>query len=410
MTGTTCWTRSAVACGAVAWLAACSVSNLNYDMVVRDLDAVVQVEGSGPDQRLSYRTEVTATAGIARWWIFLPIRPVLLGLFGERVDRELENPSQYVRDLLRVLPEKAGDDALRCADSTQRLVRVAALDPAPRNRIVALDGLVAIADEFEFGLLDGVVERGLRLEPPVGAAEALANFSALRPASRQPVGAPLGEAEAQRYEAALVTLGATPLPHWSQRLAWLADLANAVRDEGQRPLRTAARAAMQRALHHAVQWTVLDAVSGRDASLVEVRLRALEALHRSGGPDSVPTLLAVLAASPEQIAAGEPMFEDDDAVRLRLVHLCGQLDPDRAVASVRLPGRESWQAVAPAELLVRFALDGDPYFSPVAMPAREALAHCLRRENARPAEDLDTGGADWIREWFSEFQKQRGKS
>ena len=55
------------------------------------------------------------------------------------------------------------------------------------------------------------------------------------------------------------------------------------------------------------------------------------------------------------------------------------------------------------------ALDGDPYYSPVAMPAREALAHCLRREHARPAEDLDFGGEDWIRVWWSEFQKQKGK-
>lgn len=400
---------AAVLIGAAVGFSACSVANLNYDMVVRDLDAVVQVEGSGPDQRLGYRTEVTATAGIARWWIFLPIRPVLLGVFGERVDRELENPSQYVRDLLSVLADKAGGDVVRCADSAQRLVRVAALDPSPRNRIVALDGLVTIAEEFEWQLLDGVAERGLRLAAPTGAAEALAAFAELRPASRQPVGGALPEGDAQRYLGSMEALSALPLPHWSQRLAWLSDLANAVRDEGQRPLRTAARAALLRALQHSVQWAVLDAVNGRDAALVEVRIRALEALHRSGGPDSVPLLLAVIAASPDQIAAGEPMFEDVDAIRLRLVHICGQLDPDRAVVSVRLPGRETWQQVAPAELLVRFALDGDPYFSPVAMPAREALAHALRRENARPAEDLDTGGADWIREWFAEFQKEKSK-
>lgn len=400
--------RAALLAAAVT-AGACSVGNLNYDMVVRDLDAVVEVRGTGPDQQISYRTKVTATAGFAQASLFLPIRPVLLLLFGERVERELDNPSAYVRELLGVLAEKAGDDLLHCADSVQRLVRVAVLDPAPLNRIVAIDGIVTIAEELEFSLLDAVAERGLRLEPPTGAAEALANFSALRPAAREPVGAPLQQADAARYEAALATLVKSPLPHWSQRLALLSDLANAVRDERQRDLRTSARAAMRRSMHYALQWCVLDSVQGRDPALVEIRMRAIEALHRSGGPDSVPLLLAILASPPDQIAAGEPMFEDHDALRLRLVHVCGQLDPERAVASVRLPGRETWQAVAPAEVLVRFALDGDPYFSPVAMPAREALAHCLRKEHARPAEDLDSGNADWIREWFTEFQKQKGQ-
>jgi hypothetical protein len=48
-------------------LCACSVHNLSYDQILRDLDATVEVEGSGDDERLVYRTKVEATWGIARW-------------------------------------------------------------------------------------------------------------------------------------------------------------------------------------------------------------------------------------------------------------------------------------------------------------------------------------------------------
>lgn len=390
-------------------LAACSVSNLTYGMVVRDLDSAVVVDGSGPDQRLVYKTEVEATAGIARWTLLLPLRPLLLGIFGERVDRELENPSSYVRELIGILSEKAGDNLLRCADSAQRLVRIAELDPAPLNRVVALDGIASMAKVLSVPLLAGVEERGLRLDAPIDGAKALDRFTALRPAQRSPVGAPLSIEDRDAYVASIDALTNRALPHWSQRLALVADLSNAVRDEQQSELRSVANDGLKKALLHALQWAVLDAAAGRNPELIEVRLRAIEELHRSGGPDSVPLLLAILAASPDQIATGEPMFEDNDALRLRLVHLCGQLDPDRAVVSCVLRGRESWQQIAPAEYLVRMALDGDPYFSPVAMPAREAIAHSLRREHARPAEDLDWGGEDWIRVWFAEFQKEKGK-
>jgi hypothetical protein len=393
----------------VLCIAACSVSNLTYGMVVRDLDSAVVVEGTGPDQRLIYRTGVESTAGIARWTLLLPLRPILFWTFGERVDRELENPSSYVRELIGVVGQKAGSNLLRCADTAQRLVRVAELDPAPLNRIVALDSIAAIAKVVGVDLLTGLVERGLQLEPPADGAQALERFTSMRPAQRTPPGGPLSEDERALYGAALGVLSARPLPHWSQRLALVADLSNAVRDEQQPDMRVAAQAALRSALHHALQWAVIDAAAGRNVELIEVRIRAIEELHRSGGSDSVPVLLAMLAASPEQIAAGEPTFEDNDALRLRLVHLCGQLDPDRAVQICTFPGREAWQRIAPAEFLVRMALDGDPYYSPVAMPAREALAHCLRREHARPAEDLDFGGEDWIRVWWSEFQKQKGK-
>ncbi|MEQ1631013.1 MAG: hypothetical protein ABL997_01475 [Planctomycetota bacterium] len=394
---------------AAGLVAACSVSNLTYGMVVRDLDSAVVVDGSGQDQRLVYKTEVEATAGIARWSLLLPLRPLLLGIFGERVDRELENPSSYVRELIGILSEKAGTNLLRCADSAQRLVRVAELDPAPLNRVVALDGIARMAKVLSVDLLVGVKERGLRLDAPIDGAKALDRFTALRPAQRVPVGAPLSIEDREAYVAAIEALTLRALPHWSQRLALIADLSNAVRDEQQSDLRSVANDGLRSALAHALQWAVLEAAAGRNPEWIEVRLRALEELHRSGGPDSVPLLLAILAASPDQIAAGEPMFEDNDALRLRLVHLCGQLDPDRAVELCVLPGREAWQRIAPAEYLVRMALDGDPYYSSVAMPAREAIAHCLRREHARPAEDLDWGGEDWIRVWFAEFQKEKGK-
>ena len=146
----------------LVWLlsCACSVHNLSYDQILRDLDATVEVEGSGDDERLVYRTEVEATWGIARWSLMAPFRWFLLPLFGERVDRELENPSAYVRELAGALPVKAGGRLERRAATAQRLVRIAELDPSPRNRIMALEGLAQLASAQGIALTDGLVEFG----------------------------------------------------------------------------------------------------------------------------------------------------------------------------------------------------------------------------------------------------------
>jgi hypothetical protein len=387
---------------------ACSISNLSVPMALRDLDAAVEVRGVGVDQSVSYRTEVVATAGIARWWLLKPIRPVLLWIFGERVPRTVENPSEYVRDLLTVLGDKATSDPLLCAELVQRFVRIAMLDPSALNRIVAIDGLARIAELRGVELLGTVAQDGVVLAAPERGEEWLERFAALRPAARQPIGSALDEEQRAAYVSAMAGLVERPLPHWSQRLALAVDLAHAVRDERQTDLRVAAGAALAKAVEHAVRWAVLESLAGRDPEWVEVRVRALEALRSSGGPDSMPLLLALLAASPEAIAAGTPQFEEAEPMRLRLIRLCGQLDEARALRSVSLPMRGSWERVAPAEFLARTALVGDPYSSAFALPAREALAVCLNRTTSDLAGDLERIGEDWVAAWYADFQSRRG--
>lgn len=395
----------AMGCIALA-LGSCSVNNLSYPQVVQDIDCAVEVEGVGDEERLVYRTQVEATWGIARWSLMNPFRWFLFPIFGDRVTRELENPSAYVRELAGVLAPKAGDDLGRCASAIQRLVRIAELDPAPINRIVALAGLSEIAAAREVRIVEGLAELG---PIPALAPQAIQwrdDFARLRPSVRVPVGAPLSQSDAQVYLGALAGLCSQPLPAWRQRLALLEDLDNAVFDERQGSLRGPTRDALSRALAHAIRGCIVEAALGRNRELTEVRICALELMHRSGGAESVPLLLALIAASPQQIQEGEPQFEENDALLLRLVHMCGQLDESRAMRSVRIAGRADWQEVAPAEFLARLALDGDPFLSTTALPAREALAVCIGRGSASP-DPGDDVAKDWVAIWWSEYRKER---
>lgn len=387
-------------------LCACSVNNLSYDQILRDLDATVEVEGSGDDERLVYRTQVEATWGIARWSLMAPFRWFLFPLFGERVDRELENPSAYVRELAGALPEKAGGRIERRVATAQRLVRIAELDPSPRNRIMALEGLAQLAAAQGIALIEGIAELGPKpalLDSATAWRDAFAQF---RPAARTPVGAPLQEADEAAYRAAIAGLCSRPLANWRQRLALLSDLANAYADEQQGELRDFTRSSLEVAFANAARASIVVATQGRGPELREVRLCAIELLHRSAGADSVPLLLALIAASPDQIQSGEPQFEDSDALRLRLIHMCGQLQGDRALRTAKIAGREAWDEVAPAEFLVRMALDSDPFFSPTAIPAREALAFCIGRKSADPSPDAGEA-EDWVAAWWNDYRKQR---
>ncbi len=399
------WARSSQTVALLACLG-CSVNNLSYSQVVTDIDSAVEVEGEGDSERLVYRTQVEASWGIARWSLLNPLRWCLFPMFGERVVRELENPSAYVRELACVLAEKAGENPERCGVAAQRLVRIAEMDPAPINRIVALSGLAQIASARGLRLTDGLAEMGPR--PPLleGAVGWRDEFARLRPSARLPIGCPLSPAEEQIYLGATRGLTLRPLPTWRQRLALMEDLANAASTEQQKALRAATDDAFGRALDHAVRGCIVDATAGRNRELSEVRICALELLHRSGGADCVPLLLALVAASPQQIQEGEPQFEEVDALRLRLIHMCGQLDQGRALRSVRIAGREEWQEIAPAEYLARMALDGDPFLSTTSIPAREALAFCLLHGHARPDPGSDSD-RDWVAAWWEEFRKKR---
>jgi hypothetical protein len=390
-------------------VAGCSVANLSFTEVQRDIDAIVRVEGSGADEKLVYESHVRSAPWYLRAWLLLPIKPFLRLFMADTTHELLENPSQRVRDLLRELGGKAGTDLMRGAASVRYLVRVAELDPSALNRIVALDGLETLANAYGVNLVAGLEMGPQRLIPPPEATQWRADFVALLPIARNPAGALLSDGDAARYRGVLAGLTSQPLPSWTDRLALVVDLAGAMQLERDPALLALTRDSLRHAMRHAIQWTIVGALQGRDPDWVEVRVRALELLYRSGGPDAVPLLLALLLNSPDRIAAGEPPFDTHETMRRRLIHLCGQLDRKRALRSVVLPGRENWQVVCPAEFLARIALEHDTLVSPMALLAREALAQCLVRRHTGLDDDPATDQEDWVAIWYADFSRQRAQ-
>jgi hypothetical protein len=116
-----------------------------------------------------------------------------------------------------------------------------------------------------------------------------------------------------------------------------------------------------------------------------------------------------LASSPTEIAEGKPRFDPHPAFRLRLIHICGQLNQERALRAVRLPGREAWEPVAPVDFLVEMVLTPDAFLSPFQVPAQEALSRCLQRPRLQlDPTSLSPAGADvteWVRLWYDEHRK-----
>jgi hypothetical protein len=109
-----------------------------------------------------------------------------------------------------------------------------------------------------------------------------------------------------------------------------------------------------------------------------------------------------------------PQFEQDWLIQLRLIHLCGQLDRERAMRTVRLPGREEWQLVAPVDFLAQVVLASDGLFSALRLPATEALAQCLGRPQLGLAETSpdvpESGGggdAEWVETWYRDYKRAR---
>jgi len=390
-----------VAVGLLA-LSACSVANLSYAEVQRDLDAIVFVAEPEDEPQLAYRDEAQLAPWYARSWLLLPVKWLLLSLFTETVDTTLENPSGAVRELAAELAPKAGRNLVHTVRSTQRLVRIAELDPSALNRMVALDGLALSAAAHGFDLTDGLQRGQEWLQPDPELTDWIDGFAELRPAAR-PAGTKLTAEQAARYHVVLSGLTVRPLSNWQSRLALRAELTQALAQEHDPELRRLTTNRLRRALAHAIQATVVAALVGQDPDWVDVRLRALELLHRAGGADTVPLLLALMSSSAERIAAGDPPFDPDLFVQRRLIHICGQLNRERAGRSLLLPGDQEWQRVSPLDFLARIVLDDGAFLSPLALPAREALARCLGRQRLELADDQ---GEDWVRSWYDQYRRQ----
>ncbi|MSR37660.1 MAG: hypothetical protein EXS02_02300 [Planctomycetes bacterium] len=384
--------------------AGCSVSHLSYSELERDLDAVARLEGSGDEQRIIYQRKVQESPWYSRWLFVRPVKPLLLLVAGQTTSVELDNPSGRARELAQTMAASCGGNLLHTAQTTQRLVRIAELDPSALNRIVALSGLALLVKAQGFDIYLGI-ERGDLTESEQSVLQSsLSVIRELRPAGRYAVGEALSMDAQGKYSQALGSITAQPVPGYEGRLALVADLATALSEERDEQLITPTTEALRRALQHAIQWTMRRALQDLDRNRIEVRLRALEILHCAGGPNSVPMLLALITRPSEVAAARGEVIELDPTTQLRLIHMCGQLDLERAKQKVQLPGRADWQSTAPIDFLARRALE-DELLSPLQLPALEAMALCIRRTRLDLAAEGDDSGVQWVRAWYENYRK-----
>lgn len=386
----------ALACAGLVEFAGCSVAdNLSAGEILEELDAIVRIEGTGDDRRIDYLERVEVSAWYMRAFLLVPLRGALGWTFGRRQQVTLDHPSAHVRGLLRELPDETAGDLATCAYAASRFGWLAELDRNPETRVLGLDGLAAISGQLALEPFAGSFDDLMLPPDPQQLALARAGVQAARPEAR--AGREWSDASLQPYGEALAALTARPLEGWAERLLLIEDLNALYAAETDRRAQPWIAAALRAALRHGVAGVLLRAVQSRDPRLAEVRLCAMEQVRRLGGPRIVPLLLAVMAASPAQLARGESRFDPDPLVQLRLIHYCGQLGRELAETTVRLPGRADWEATSPADFLANTVLSEQDYYSRLRTPALVALAWCLRRQRIDP-------DPEWVREW----REQRG--
>lgn len=383
---------------AVAVLASCSVAdNLSFDEIVTELDGIVSIHQDQPEQQLVYaeRAEVS-TWYVRQWWLW-PLRPVLGPVFGWRAPAKLPNASEHVRALLAELPDETGGDLLPCALAAVRMAWIAELATNGSSRIVALDGLAAMAEQLHLELfgdpsaLDGVAPDADHL------LAARAGVQVGRPEVRGKE--PWDDARLTAYSRSLAGLVEKPLADWAQRISLVEDLIQLRQQETDARALPATDEALRAAIGHCVTGAIVREVRSRDPGRVEVRLGAMQRMRQLGGPGAVPLLLSLMAASPAELGRGEPRYDADPLIQLRLIQYCGQLRGELATHSVKLPGRADWEALAPVDFLAQTILNEQTYYSPLRVPATIALSLALERNAIEHDQN-------WVRAWWIARQGQ----
>jgi len=389
------WARAWIAGCALLGTSACSVAdNLSFAEIVNEIDGIVTIVGDGPVRSVRYADRAPVAAWYMRQFWLVPMRWALGPVFGYSAVHDIDNPAGHVRELLQELPDETGGDLLSCAQATTRCGWLAEVDANGHSRVVAIDGLVAVAQQLALPVFAGDFAQ---LGVPLAADRHDASrrvIASWRPDQR---GGDLGPADRAGYTTALQELTARPLASWTDRLLLVEDLVQLQRAERDELARVATEAALRAGLRHCIEGILLRTVEGRDPRYVEVRLCAMEQIRRLAGPRGVGLLLAVMSATPQQLARFEPRFDPDPLVQLRLIHFCGQLRGEVATTEVRLPGRETGLAVAPVDFLAQTILTEQAYYSKLRTPAMAALSLCL----GRPSLDPDPA---WVREWYRERQ------
>jgi hypothetical protein len=380
-------------------LASCTVAdNLNADDILVEIDGIVQFERGGAVGAVRYAEQAAVSDWYMRFVCFVPIRGVLGFLFGRRAETELESPPAHVRELLRELPDETAADPVLCTTAAVLFAQMAELDRSAETRLVAVDGLAAMMGQLAIPILQPPYDE---LGVPLAAdavERAAALLRTLAPASR---GETLsGDAALATYVAALRELTSRPLGTAAARVGLVQQLLPLANDEPFVAVREVAQQALRRALAHLAEGVLLTTIADRTRDFAEVRLCAMEQVRRHGGPAAVPLLLAAMAASPAERAAGIPTFDPDRLIQLRLIHYCGQLRGDLATASVRLPGRADWEAQSAQDFLVTTILNERSYDSKLRGPALVALTWSLQRDRVDP--DLR-----WVELWREQGRGQQ---
>ncbi len=384
-----------VAIVALAVLSACS----SFATSVEELEDALSLTGEGQEQRLEWRREVERLPWYARGTVSRFVFHSVLG--SDRTAVQLDNPSQWARERIELLSDWAGDSLERTAEATAILVPVVERDLAPLNRVFAIEEMATLLATMQGDLKQTFESALFRRSSDPRQAIARKTFDAFEPGQRQRLladsstGGAFTEAQRRGYVGAIRSLVDEPLLDWWDRRALLMDLNNAWQNEPDPELRQLTAASLRIATWHALVWGVTDRLKERGRASAPARRSAVAVLHRLGGPDIVPHLLALLEI-PGSERLGNERFEDDALGQLQLVHLCGQLDLERALTTADLALLESRQGPAPVELLCEYALL-EPTSDPTnrRMIARAALSVCLQRE----IEFDDAWVVDWYEQW-----------
>ncbi len=369
---------------------ACTVAdNLTAGEILSEYDNIVRVDPPASSPRLHYEKKAQVSSWYMRSFLFVPMRGVLGFLFGRTHEAELENAKAHVRELLRELPDETGGDLVTCAQAATRYAWIAQLDANAQSRVVAIDGLAAMLQQLESPLFEGDLTRvGMPIDPST-LATARAGVQLGRPDARGD--APLEPSRLQTYVHALGELTSAPLDGAAARVVLAEQLTQLYWLESEPTAQAAAAAALKASLRHVAEGVLVRIVADRAIEFVELRLCAMEQIRRLGGPRTVPLLLAVMSATPEQLGRQESLFDPDALVQLRLIHYCGQLSGEIATASVQLPQRSGvW---SPREFLALTILQDEAIYSKLRTPALLALTWSLRR----PRLDPDRA---WVRQWW----------
>ncbi|MFM1872210.1 MAG: hypothetical protein RL398_1632 [Planctomycetota bacterium] len=378
---------------AASWsgLAGCTAAdNLSYGDMMVELDNIVAVEGEGDARTIHYADEAETSYWYMRQFWLGPLRWPMGWIFGVRGNGKLEKPGLHVRQLLAELPDESGSGLEANVQLAIRCGWMASFDETAGCRVAALDTLATVATRLELAVLPCSPEELLVPVAPSTFEAARAMLAKHTPERRT---APLGAADRREVAEALAAATSAPLPMRDQRWLLVQELARLQAAEPDEELQPAIVAALRTALVRAVRGVLVDLCRDRDPKRSEIRLCALEHFRRFGGPESVPLLVALTAATPEQIREGQPRFDPDPMIRLRLILYCGQLRGELARREISLPGIEGWAAVSPLDLLAQTAVTEQTYYSKLRVPALAGLSLALER----PRIDDDIA---WVRAWL----------